>query len=289
MYNMLDQLPRIQHIALHQTIQKIASIANAEKIFCYGYRITQLNQWSPFRINPSDKPINDYAYDLLLVLPDSNTANEDSTQELLRNHLDAFSGFSFVIFRRDETIIRLEREDHFICTVLNKARLLYNNDTPPFTAEKVCSNPAAFKKYTALWWQQWFSLAGQSLLAAYRAAGEYDNRQALYQLYHSTIRTCMGLVNAYTGLRPSRRSLCRLMAYCDNFCSIRTDVFPNNTAEEKRLLQSLVKAGEAKDKPYPITKQTVDTLLQRVGLLHEMAEKLYGNTDSKKIKTIPYA
>jgi len=280
MYNMLDHLSPIQRTVLNLSIHKIAFITSAEKIFCYGCRITQFSRWSPFQPIPSGhKRINNYAYDLLLVLPDSNTGNEDSTQELLKNHLDAFSSFSFIIHRRDEVVTRLEREDHFMCTILNKALLLFNNDTPPLATENVCSNADAFKKYAALWWNQWFGLAGQSLLAAYRSAGEYNNRQALNHLYQSTVQTCTALLNAYTGLRPSRRSLNRLLLYCDNFCSLRTMIFPNNTVEEKRLLQSLVKAGEAgnKEKPYAIAKQTVDILLERIGLMHEKAEQLYSS------------
>ncbi|HEY4196612.1 MAG TPA: hypothetical protein VGM63_13805 [Mucilaginibacter sp.] len=74
-----------------------------------------------------------------------------------------------------------------------------------------------------------------------------------------------------------------LLNYCDNFCLIRTRVFPGNTLEETVLLQTLGGAVTAEaDTLHDTPEHIVGTLLKRTDKMLQLAESLYHLKGGKK-------
>ncbi len=73
MQNNLKHLTETQYTELCCAIKKIAASIEAERIYCFGSRNTQITRWSPFHAgHATTHSITVSCYDLLLVMPNSN-------------------------------------------------------------------------------------------------------------------------------------------------------------------------------------------------------------------------
>ncbi len=126
-------------------------------------------------------------------------------------------------------------------------------------------------------------MAHRGYRKAERHANDHQPGAALLALHESTLYACAAMIRLHTGQRPESASLTFLLNYCDNFCLVRTRVFPANTAEETTLLQTLdgavaAEAGKLHDTPQHI----VDILLKRTEKMLQLAESLYHLKGGKK-------
>ena len=282
MQNTLYHLSPAQKTELLQAIEKIANTTRAARIYCFGSRCTQINRWSPFHAGPHDhNTITLSYYDLLLVLPEGHTGPKATLARLDRRPAGSYSTFYYHVLTHIEFINRLRNHDPFIHHVYRYTALLHHSG-PPI----LCPEPEPFNTSTQTsWWIKGINLARQQYRKAARAAERNDRWQALYCLHRAAVETCMALVVLHTGYRQPGRSLEYLLHCCDNFCLIRTRVFPCNTPEEAELLQQLERAAQTTwhDEALPVTFRVADTLLKRIHKMIELAEALYQQKTGSRV------
>lgn len=278
MQHILQHPDPARQAALSQAIQKIAADTRAESIYCFGHRSTQKRDWSPFRSNTDlDNTIPVNYYDLLLVMPDSDLRYQDTIDSIAYRPITAHTSFSYLAFTSFHFYTLLKNGDPFIHKIYHKAARLHSSGHQPVLLSDIPHpNPSAADTAT-LHWVREINTARQLHRAAGRAACHNRRLQALTCLEEAACHACIALIILYTGHQPAKQLLSVLLRCCDNFCTIRSRIFPCNTPEETALFQSLertvVTAGPHHAEHVPA--YTMDILLRRVDKMLELADWLY--------------
>jgi hypothetical protein len=292
MQNMLKILLPAQQEELTHAIQKIAAETGAERIYCYGFRTTQRTEWSLFHAGAgTDKQVNVYYYDLLLVIPGVDANCQDKIDGIAHRPICSHASFYYRGHTSFGFSNLLKIGNPFISKVHREGVILYNSS--PYSLPKnglpslslVCANTAN------LHWVRTINRARAIYRMAERASAKNKRREALGHLEETACQACMALITLYTGHSQGNQVLRQLLQYCDNFCGIRTRIFPCNTPEEAELLQWLETAVLTEDTghEYHVPGYILDTLVRRINKLLELADWLYtqktGNRAAARINT----
>ncbi|HEY4150700.1 MAG TPA: hypothetical protein VGM41_17300 [Chitinophagaceae bacterium] len=293
MQNPLKHLCPAQEQALTNAIKEISTTTGAERIYCFGHRSNQMYRWSPYHAGETADNSNTFHfYDLLLVMPDGDIgykqrlARLDNLPQINHTVFNYHSVSSFELNRR------LQENDSFTIKLYQEAVLLQSPQHTPQPPkggveknefDQLPERAKGLSKSDKFNWERNINLAHRSYRKAARHADDQQPGAALLALHESALYACGALIRLHIGQWPESASLTFLLHYCDNFCLIRTRVFPANTLEETTLLQTLdgavtAEAGELHDTPQHI----VDILLKRTDKMLQLAESLYHLKGGKK-------
>jgi hypothetical protein len=278
MPNILKNLSPTLQEDLNRAIQKIVSETGAERIYCYGFRSTQRTEWSPFHTSPAtDENISVYYYDLLLVMPGTNTSYQDKIDSITHRPISPHTSFVYRTYTSPGFTNLLKNGHPFINKVYTEGILLHYSSQQPILQYNIPDINAAYMNNTTANWHMSITRAHAIHRLAERAAAKNERRQALQHLEVAACQVCTALITLYTAHPQDNDMLRLLLQYCDNFCGIKNRVFPCNTPQEAELLQWLERAVLTKSTnnecqpPAYIT----DTLLRRIHKLLELADWLY--------------
>ena len=219
-------------------------------------------------------------YDLLLVMPDNDTSYDNKMAGIAHRPISKHSSFSYHAYSNADFNNLLKNGDPFINKICRQALLLHNSGTHSIHEGDIpCLNPA-FANTAYVHWVRGINQARQLYRMAERAAHRNEREQALSQLEQAACEACRTLITLYTGHRQRAQILSQLLKYCDNFCPLRTRVFPCNTREETELLQWLERTVfiENTRYQYHVPPYILDTLLRRINKLLDLADWLYTQT-----------
>ncbi|HEY4150522.1 MAG TPA: hypothetical protein VGM41_16395 [Chitinophagaceae bacterium] len=292
MQNSLKHLCPAQEQALANAIQKISAATRAERIYCFGHRSNQMYRWSPHHAGPTAYNSSTFNfYDLLLVMPDGDIGYKQRIARLEHLPEIRFTNFNYHFISSFELNRRLQEDDPFTIKLCHEAVLLHHTPQPPkggVVTNEFAQQPersTGLSKSSKFNWERDMNLAHRSYRKAERYATDHQSGAALLALHESALYACGALIRLHTGQWPESASLVFLLNYCDNFCLIRTRVFPANTAEETALLQMIdgavtAEAGTLHNTPEHI----IDILLKRTDKMLQLAESLYYLKGGKKEK-----
>jgi HEPN domain-containing protein len=102
------------------------------------------------------------------------------------------------------------------------------------------------------------------------------NTLGVFNLHQAAERTYNAIVLVFTGYKPNTHNLDKLKRYTKAFSMELITVFPENTPEEVHLFD-LLKRGyvDARyKKDYKITDEELQVLIDRVGKLQGIAERI---------------
>ncbi|MBS1564859.1 MAG: hypothetical protein JST39_10740 [Bacteroidetes bacterium] len=276
MQNTLNHLTPSQHEELSLAISKIAEATQAEKIYCYGSRHSDKTAWSLFSTHIEGKHEPAFTcYDLLLVMPDNDSRYRERVEDLARRPVTNNTLFYYRAFTRFGFTNLLKNGNVFIHKVYSEGWLLHNAHPESLFDRKDAYRPNA--NPPIFHWVKDINLARRLYGMAERAVLRNDRWEALAHLEESACYACTALIALYMGHPQKREPLSRLLQYCDNFCTLRSRIFPCNTPEETQLFQylELVTTMEEKDYNNHIPMHAVEALLKRVQKLLELAGHLY--------------
>ena len=285
MTNTLSHLNLLQRKELYLIVQKIAGLTGAEKIYCYGSRVTHVQRWSPFQANRyRNRELYFYSYDMALIMPAGEEPNKEQVLHELSGAFDPSVDISCILFYQAEAIGLLQNGDPFLHDIRIMASLLYttNERTLDYTGLR---QPGIISQESIT--ADWSTRVGQALAhlnQAERLHHAEQHRLAINFLYQSALQVLNALIYTHTGHRTAATCLGQLLRFCDNFCAIRTQLFPCKTREETRLFTILneTRSANGDDDPGMLLEEASGSLLQRVTALHEMAAQYYIAKTSNK-------
>ncbi|HSC36917.1 MAG TPA: hypothetical protein VLD19_03560, partial [Chitinophagaceae bacterium] len=295
MLTTLSHLGHAQQEELTQAIQKIAAQTSAVSIYCFGHRITEKTEWSLFtRGQAAQDNIPISCYDLVLVMPDSDIRHKEKVEGITTRRMSQHTSFTYQAFTQLGFDNLLKNGSPFISKVCREGVLLYNTSHRPPLGTLVLPSGTFLTNAATLHWIKSINMAWRVYRMAERAAERNERWLVLSSLEEAACYVCVALIHLYTGHRQRMETLSLLLKYCDNFCGIRTRVFPCNTPEESQLLQYLEMTVMMEERDYKkcIPYHIVEILLKRVGKMLELAEWMHGEKmrgSSQKESTLAHA
>jgi hypothetical protein len=278
MQNTLKHLGPARQEELTQAIRKIAVKTSAVSIYCFGHRSNEKNEWSLFNGGlAGQNNMAIYCYDLLLVMPDNDFRHKEKVEGIVNRPMSEHTGFTYQAFTKFIFEKLLKNGNPFIGKVCREGVLLYSSSIRPSLCSDGPSCSTLLANAATLYWVKSINMARQVYRMAEQASQRSERWCALSNLEEATCQICMALITLCTGHRQQTETLSLLLKYCDNFCGIRTRIFPCNTPEEAQLLQylELTVMVEERDYKNPIPEHIVETLLKRVGKMLQLADWIY--------------
>jgi len=278
MQNTLNYLNPSQQEELTHAIQKITTETNAVSIYCFGHRTTQKLEWGLFNSGQSIDNNNTVTYyDLLLVIPDSDIRRKEKIEGIVNRPFTKHTRFCYHAISCLCFNELLKDGNPFINKICCEGILLHNSDRYHLIQSEIPPPNPSYADTVALHWAKGINWARREYRMAARAAHRNKRWQALAHLEEAACQTCVALIILYTGHRQCTQTLLHLLKYCDNFCDVRSQIFPCNTPEEAQLLQFLeiTVLTEEKDCEHMIPLHIVEALLNRVNRMLELADWLY--------------
>lgn len=278
----LANLTDLQNELLALLIQRIAGAIQPEKIICYGCRIQTSQNWGCFQ---EDTDTYRLAFDLLIITPDDEKRVFHEIIQIAEQQCITGITVSSITHKLTSVIEALQAGSHFFSVLVDRGVLLYDASSVPLPgpADPEAINFCA-EKATASW-DRWFGLAKRFYsLACHSFTSEWQDLVVL-MLHQSVEHTCIALIRVFTSYRSNTHNLSRLLAMTENFSPLPSNVFPRSTREETELFNLLLNGyGEPRYKDhYSVTMEMTTILIDRVGQLQAIAEKLYND----RIEYIP--
>jgi len=258
--------------AQQRTLQRVVSIIiraiQPEKILLFG--VHGLSQ----RTLP---PVLG-AYDLLVVSREGDRRTDYELQDLIENRCRDAAPVTVLVHDIGYVNKRLSEGQYFFYSVIREGILLFDTGRVPFPAAKPPD------------WEQVRSLAErdyerwrQQAHAFYHSAGfNYDRREyraAIFLLHQAAEQIYQAILLAFTGYKPTTHNLDKLRRYTNRFSLELALVFPRDNEPEdelfKLLLTGYVDARYKED--FTVTREELGVLLERVGRLLAIAERICGN------------
>jgi len=292
MLTTLKHLGQAQQEELNQAIQKIAAETSSVSIYCFGHRSTEKTEWSLFnggQANQNNMSIS--YYDLVLVMPDNDISYKEKVEGITNRPMTKHTSFTYHAFTHLGFNNLLKNGNPFISKVCREGVLLYNSGTRPLLCNDIPPSSTFLANAATLHWVRSINMARRVYRMAERAAQRNERWLSLSNLEEAACHVCMALITLYTGHRQRVEMLGQLLKYCDNFCGIRTRVFPCNTPEETQLLRWLEMTVLMEERDYKdaIRGHIVESLLKRVGKMLELADWMYGEKTGAAQKEPGYA
>ena len=169
----------------------------------------------------------------------------------------------------------LSEGQYFFTDIEQEGILLYDAGNTPL-AERKPMSPAEAKAIAQNYFDQWYHSGVNFLQMGIYARSVGNLKESAFVLHQATERTYNAIILVHAGYKSKTHNLDKLKRYSKRFSEELDSVFPDNTPEEKHLFD-LLKRGyiDARYKDhYEITAEELEILIERVGKLQAIAEKL---------------
>jgi HEPN domain-containing protein len=274
----LKHLSPVQQGRLQRVISIIIRAVQPEKILLFGAYSGAGNGGWPAGLSPEALPPVLGAYDLLIVSRQGDRRSDYELQDLLENRCREAAPVTVLVHDIGYVNRRLSEGQYFFYSVIREGTLLYDAGRTPFAPVEPPD------------WEQVRSLAGrdferwsQQARAFYHSAGfnhsRREDRAAIFLLHQAAEQIYQAILLAFTGYKPTTHNLDKLRRYTNRFSLELALVFPRDNAREDELFRLLL-AGyvDARYKEeFAITQEELGILLERVGRLLAIAERICGN------------
>ncbi|MBN9383838.1 MAG: HEPN domain-containing protein [Chitinophagaceae bacterium] len=270
----LEHLPEHKQKQLREITGIIVKAVDPEKVILFGSHAT--GRWVEHRYTEGGivyEYISDY--DILVITKSGESRKDYEVQDLIENRCVYKTPVTVITHDIDFVNKMLREGQYFFTDIEKEGILLYDAGNTPLAERKPLSTAEA-KAIAQQYFEQWYGGAKEFYIDAQNACQRGSYKNAAFYLHQATERIYNAIILVHTGYKPKTHNLDKLKRYSKRFSQELDAVFPDNTPQEKHLFD-LLKRGyidtRYKDS-YEITAEELTTLIERVGKLQVIAERL---------------
>ncbi|HVU96982.1 MAG TPA: HEPN domain-containing protein [Puia sp.] len=270
----LEHLPEHKQKQLREITGIIVKAVDPEKVILFGSYAT--GRWVEHRYTEGGivyEYISDY--DILVITKSGESRKDYEVQDLIENRCVYKTPVTVITHDIDFINKMLSEGQYFFTDIEKEGILLYDAGNTPLAERKPLSTSEA-KAIAQQYFEQWYGGAKEFYIDAQNAYQRSSNKNAAFYLHQATERIYNAIILVHTGYKPKTHNLDKLKRYSKRFSQELDAVFSDNTPEEKHLFD-LLKRGyidtRYKDH-YEITAEELAILIERVGKLQTIAERL---------------
>jgi HEPN domain-containing protein len=274
----IAHLPTDKQRELKGITDSIAQLVKPEKIILFGSYAT--GKWQEDRHMEGHityEYISDY--DFLVATRPGDTRPDHQIQELAETKSQPLTSIPInIIVHGIDYVNRQIEEGQFFFTDIKKEGILLYDAGSIELAEPRDLSPNERKEISQRDFDMYFD-DGKNLLehaSNYKKGVLHALKTSVFLLHQAAERIYDGMILVFTGYKPKTHNLGKLLKMSRDFSPELQTVFPNNSKTEIHLFTLLKKAyvdARYNDK-YVITEDELNTLLERVKLLQEIAERI---------------
>jgi HEPN domain-containing protein len=220
-------------------------------------------------------------FDLLIVSQQGDRRSDYELQDLIENRCREAAPVTVLVHDIAYVNRRLTEGQYFFYSVIREGVLLYNAGRIPLAPAEL-PDWAQVRELAGRDFERW----GQQARAFYRSAvfneSTYQDggeRVSIFLLHQAAEQIYQAILLAFTGYKPTTHNLDKLRRYTNRFSLELAMVFPRDNEREDELFRLLVSGYvDARYKEdFTITVEALGLLLERVGRLLAIAERICGN------------
>jgi uncharacterized protein len=274
MNHSLAHLPGYKQDQLLEVTEIIVKAVDPEKIILFGSHAT--GRWVEDRY-VEDHILHEYIsdYDILVITKQDDKRKDYEVQDIIKNRCRYKNPVIVIVHDIDYVNMMLGEGHYFFSDIEKEGVMLYDAGNTPL-AERRPLTPAEMKRIAEEYFEQWYRSAKGFYDSAILISGIDQLKIAVFNLHQAAERTYNAIELVFTGYKPNTHNLEKLKHYTRNFSKELVAVFPEDTPYEVHLFD-LLKRGyvDARyKKEYVITAEELQVLIERVGRLQEVADRI---------------
>jgi HEPN domain-containing protein len=272
----LKHLPEDKQKEIKAITESVVQLVMPEKIILFGSYAT--GKWQEDRYvegHITYEYVSDY--DLLVITRKGDTRPEHQIQELAETKSQPLTSIpiNIIVHGIDYVNRQIEEGQFFFTDIKKEGILLYDAGSVDLAEQRELSAKER-REIVQRDFDNWYNKSKNSLKGAQFYLKEGDLNDAIFLLHQAAERAYNTLILVFTGYKPKTHNLAKLVKMSREFSPELLTVFPNNTKNEIHLFTLLKKAyvdARYNDK-YIITENELNTLIERVKKLQEIAERV---------------
>jgi HEPN domain-containing protein len=273
----IAHLPADKQRELKSITDSLAQLVKPEKIILFGSYAT--GKWQE-DVHMEGHITYEYIsdYDLLVATRQGDNRPEHQIQELAETKSQPLTSIpiNVIVHGIDYVNRQIEEGQYFFTDIKKEGILLYDAGSVELAEQRELT--AKERREIAQRDFDIYNISGKNLLASsiYTKGMPHALKDAVFLLHQSAERFYNTMILVFTGYKPKTHNLGKLLKMSRDFSPELLTVFPNNSKSEIHLFTLLKKAyvdARYNDK-YVITEEELNTLLERVKLLQEIAERI---------------
>lgn len=214
-------------------------------------------------------------YDILVITKQGDKRKDYEVQDVIENKCRFKTPVTSIVHDID-FVNKMLSEGHYFFSDIEKEGVMLFDAGNVALAERRPLSRAEMKRIAEEYYEQWFESAQGFLRTSKLCWGNGDLKIGVFNLHQAAERTYNAIVLVFTGYEPNTHNLDKLRRYTKAFSRELLTVFPEDTPEEVHLFD-LLKRGyvDARyKKDYKITADELQVLIDKVGKLQEIAERI---------------
>lgn len=270
----LSHLPISKQADIQHIVELILKKIEPEKIILFGSYAT--GKWVEDRYTEGHilyEYISDY--DILVITKRGERKKDYEVQDQVINTFRPRTPINIIANDIDRVNQELERSQYFFTDIKKEGILLYDAGNIPLAEARELSATEK-KKIVQEDFDHWHKTGASLIKNSDFSLEQGENNNGLFILHQAAERIYNAVMLVFTGYKPKTHNIEMLYHYNKNHSKELAMVFPQNTEEENHLFK-LLKSGyiDARySKDFSITKEELQTLIHRVTLLRDIAEKI---------------
>jgi HEPN domain-containing protein/predicted nucleotidyltransferase len=215
-------------------------------------------------------------YDILVIVEDERRADfkEKTIRNSLRKHLHHELHVQVLVHGIGHVNEALEEGQYFFADIVKEGVMLFDDKRYKLAEPKILS-PEHRQQISKMYFEKWFPQGEEFLFLTDLGIKNEKYKSAIFLLHQATESLFVTVLLYHTHYKPKTHDLRQLYKNVILLDDRFKQVFPNNTEEEKRLFEILVKAyiDSRYKMNYEIAKEDLVWLFERVGVLKELVRR----------------
>lgn len=274
MQNNTRYLPPHKQVELSKIVSLIQQIVPAEMIILFGSYAR--NAWVEDKYDEEHYRYQS-DFDILVIVETTSESLqakfEREIEERIEQDETLKTPVSIIVHDIQFVNRRLAKAQYFFTDIKKEGKILFNSEKFKLNEPRELSNQERYQ-LAKQDFEYWFSRAEEFLDHFYFSFNKERLSTAAFLLHQTTERLYSGILLVFTRYKPNTHDLAGLRKLANSVDNRLTQVFPLDTAENKRLFKLLKKAYvDARYKPaYLITADELTQLAQQVETLKELGQ-----------------
>jgi HEPN domain-containing protein len=218
-------------------------------------------------------------YDILVIVDDlpkyQYKGHRNRIKRKAKKSADCQTRLSIIMHSVDEFKNEVEGNSYFFTDIIKEGILLYSSERFPLPEIKELNMKQRLGNAKRNF-ENWFESANDFLKYFNIAFGNEDYKIAAFNLHQAVERFYTTILLVFTDYKPKLHDLADLGIQINRLDAKFKGIFPQESAEEKRLFELLRRAYvEARyNIDYKITREELEYLAERVKLLQQTTEEV---------------
>lgn len=211
-------------------------------------------------------------YDILIVTADKNAERDVAYDNDLRNALQPGqqdTRVNTIVHTIQHVNQMLSERRFFFMDILKEGYMLYDSRRYKLARPPKELSPAMMLRHAEEYFEEWSRSGNGFLRMSLHARAEDEPKIAAFLLHQAAERYITCLLLVHTGYRPKEHDMEKLLSQAASFDPRFAAIFPNDTAQQKRLFDLLRRAyvDARYSKSYRIEEEELNAIAERVQAL----------------------